>query len=82
MGFTTTSILYSIEYELLIRAVLSGGKDLTSSQPIHICPWDREACTRSMKQIECVSSKGHRKEVHASNTFKEVNREDKRILVE
>jgi AAA+ ATPase superfamily predicted ATPase len=80
MGFTTSSILYSIDYELCIRAYLSGGKDLISSQPIHICPWDRETCMEIMKQINNSSSKGHRKEINLSDTIKELDIRERYLI--
>lgn len=62
MGFTTNSTLYSIEYEITIRAYLSGAKDLRSSQPIHVCSWDAKASTQIMKSIEKAAATEHRRD--------------------
>jgi hypothetical protein len=52
MGFTTSSVLYNIEYELTVRAYLSGAKDLVSTQPLHVCLQDSTTSKQIMKRIE------------------------------
>ena len=81
MGFTTNSTLYSIEYELTIRAVLSGAKDLILTQPIHVCPWDSQTCMETMKRIEKAARTVKRRETYPSHTRRRDNR-DSRVLVE
>lgn len=82
MGFTTNSILYSIEYELRIRAFISGAKDLISSQSIHICSWNAESCTRIMESIDKASRTEQRRQSNSSDGFISRNRSGKRILVD
>jgi len=69
MGFTTTATLYSIEYQLTIRAVLSGAKDLLSTQPIHVCSWSSETSSQIMKSIQKAAAPASRRESYPQDTF-------------
>ncbi|KAK0674556.1 hypothetical protein QBC41DRAFT_2643 [Cercophora samala] len=51
-SFTTTSILYKIEFFLTIKAHLTSARDITLRQPIVICPMDQQACKEEMDAIE------------------------------
>ncbi|KAH0287487.1 arrestin domain conatining protein [Aureobasidium namibiae CBS 147.97] len=51
-GFTTTGTLYKIEYYLVVKAVMSGAKDIMIRQPIVVCPWDHAGCKEEMEAIE------------------------------
>ena len=82
MGFTTNSVLYSIEYELTIRAYLSGAKDLISTQPIHICSWDARSCVQIMESIEKASRAERRRQSASSEGGIPRNRSGRRILVD
>lgn len=81
MGFTTNATLYSIEYQLSIRAVLSGAKDLVSTQPIHVCSWGSDTCLQIMKGIEKASRSTKRRESYPQDSSAR-NNGGKRILVE
>jgi hypothetical protein len=81
MGFTTNSTLYAIEYQLTLRAYLSGAKDLVSSQPIHICPWGSAACSQIMQSIQKAAGTVNRRVSYPQDMFT-MNNRGKRILVE
>src|SRR5436189_4127988 len=68
MGFTTNSTLYAIQYLLTLRAVLSGAKDLVSTQQIHICSWGAETCSQIIRSIEKAASSVNRRESYPQNT--------------
>jgi len=82
MGFTTTSTLYSIEYELTIRAFLSGAKDLISKQSMHVCSWSADKCLEFMAAIENASETIIRKLPCTITISDENGGGEKRILVE
>jgi hypothetical protein len=81
MGFTTSTALYGIDYQLTIRAVLSGAKDLVSAQPLHVCPWSSETSAQIMKGIHKAKTSSNRRESYPQDTFGGGNR-GKRILLE
>lgn len=82
MGFTTNSVLYSIDYDLTIRAYLSGAKDLISSQPIHICSWDARSCVQIMESIDKASRTERRRQSVPEEGYLPRNRSGKRIVVD
>lgn len=47
-GFTTTGSLYKIEYYIVVKAHLTGVKDITIRQPIVVCPLDHADCKEEM----------------------------------
>jgi hypothetical protein len=81
MGVTTNATLYSIEYQLTIRAALSGAKDLVSTQLLHVCSWGSDACQQIMRGIEKVGRSANRRESYPQDALARNNR-GKRILVE
>jgi hypothetical protein len=83
MGFTTNSTLYSIEYELTVKATLSGAKDLLSTQPLHVCPWDTKTCSQIITSIEkAATSRRGRDSMPRPTREGYPDSEHKRILVE
>ena len=81
MGFTTTSQMYSIEYQLSIRAYLSGAKNLVSEQPLHVCSWSTETGEEVMKSITKATENVSRRQSYPHGTV-EKRRGGKRIMVE
>ena len=81
MGFTTESTLYAIRYEITIRAALSRAKDLVSTQPIQVCPWNSGTCSQIMKSIQKASDTVNGRDSYPQNNSVTHNR-GKRILVE
>lgn len=51
-GFTTTATLYKIEYFLSVKAQLSSAKDVSTRQPIVVCPFSHSTCKDGMAAIE------------------------------
>lgn len=58
-GFTTRGKLYSISYEIIIKAKLSLAKDIVLTTPITVCPFDRDASEYLLPWImnECERAK-------------------------
>jgi len=81
MGFTTSSALYGIDYQLTVRAVLSGAKDLVSAQPLHVCSWSSETCAQIMKSIHKARNPSDLRESYEQDSFERCDREN-RILLE
>jgi hypothetical protein len=81
MGFTTSSALYGIDYELTVRAVLSGAKDLVSTQPLHVCPWSFETSAQIMKSIHKTGNFNSRHESYPQGSSGS-HHQGKRILLE
>jgi hypothetical protein len=81
MGFTTTSQLYSIEYQISIRAYLSGAKDLVSEQPLHVCSWSADSGEQLMTSISRAAEMVNRRQSYPQGTF-ESRRGGKRMVVE
>lgn len=51
-SFTTTGTLYKIEFFLIIKAHMSGSRDIILRQPIVVCPLDQQDCKEEMDAIE------------------------------
>ncbi|QSZ36168.1 hypothetical protein DSL72_007293 [Monilinia vaccinii-corymbosi] len=51
-SFTTTGTLYKIEFFLVVKAHLSGARDITYRHPVTICPLDAQECKEEMDAIE------------------------------
>ena len=50
-GFTNSTFLYSIDYRLIVKVVLSGAKDLICNQEIKLSPWNRDECQDRLEQV-------------------------------